>query len=123
MSHPTDRSYTNEHEWVRIEDDVATVGVTSYATEALGDVVYVDLPEVGSQVVAGATCGEIESTKSVSDLYSPVSGTVLGVNPDLEDHPETVDADPYGRGWLFTVAVTEVGPTMDAAAYAASAQG
>ncbi|MPV49430.1 MULTISPECIES: glycine cleavage system protein GcvH [unclassified Pseudactinotalea] len=120
MSHPTDRAYTAEHEWVRIEAGVATVGVTSYATEALGDVVYVDLPEVGTEVIAGAACGEIESTKSVSDLFSPVSGTVSGVNSDLEAHPERVDADPYGQGWLFTVTVTDVGPTMDAAAYAAS---
>ena len=120
MSYPTDRRFTPEHEWVVLDGDVATVGVTAFATEALGDVVYVDLPEVGTEVVAGATCGEIESTKSVSDLYSPVSGTVASINEELADLAEVVGADPYGAGWLFTVTVTEIGPTLDAADYAAT---
>lgn len=118
MTYPTDRQYTAEHEWVLVDGDTATVGVTAYATDALGDVVYVDPPAPGTDVVAGAVCGEIESTKSVSDLYSPVSGTVASVNPDLEDRPEIVGEDPYGAGWLFTVTVRDIGPTLDADAYA-----
>lgn len=123
MSIPTDRQYTAEHEWVVLEAGTATVGVTEYAANALGDVVYLDLPEVGSGVVAGQPCGEIESTKSVSELYSPVTGTVASVNAAAVDAPEVVNSDPYGAGWLFTVTVEAEGPLLDAAAYTTLTQG
>lgn len=119
MSIPTDRYYTAEHEWVTIDGDEATVGVTAHAAESLGDVVYVDLPEAGTQVTAGAVCGEIESTKSVSELYAPVTGEVLRVNSEVEDNPEVVNAEPYGTGWLFTVRVQARGEFLDAAGYEA----
>lgn len=123
MSIPTDRQYTAEHEWVRVADGTATVGVTEYAATSLGDVVYLDLPAVGDAVVAGQPCGEIESTKSVSDLYSPVTGTVASVNEAANDSPEVVNTDPYGEGWLFTVTVDAEGPLLDAEAYATLTQG
>src|SRR5690606_19764432 len=110
---PTDRQYTAEHEWVQLDAGTATIGVTAFATEALGDVVYLDLPAVGAEVVAGQPCGEIESTKSVSDLYSPVTGTVAAINDAAVDGPEVVNADPYGQGWLFTVTVEAEGPLLD----------
>lgn len=119
MSIPSDRQYSKEHEWVVIDDDVATVGITDYAQDSLGDVVYTELPQVGDQVVAGEVCGEIESTKSVSDLYSPVSGTISEVNTELGQSPEIVNDDPYGQGWLFKVTITELGELLDAADYAA----
>lgn len=118
MSIPDDRQYSAEHEWVTIEGDIATVGITEYASQALGDVVYTELPDGGDDVTAGEVCGEIESTKSVSDLYSPVSGTIEEVNSELEDNPELVNDEPYGKGWLFTVKVSELGELMDAAEYA-----
>ena len=118
MSIPTDRQYTAEHEWIIIDDGVATVGVSAYAAESLGDVVYVELPEVGAQISAGETCGEIESTKSVSDLYAPVSGEVLSVNAEVQDSPELVNEDPYGRGWLFTVSAQQTPELLDSQAYA-----
>lgn len=102
MSVPTELGYTAEHEWVSIEDGVATVGITAFAAESLGDIVYVEAPAVGSSVTAGETCGEVESTKSVSDVYSPVDGEVVEVNPDLEGEPESINSDPYGA-WLFKV--------------------
>ncbi|MFF5794352.1 glycine cleavage system protein GcvH [Paeniglutamicibacter sp. NPDC012692] len=111
--------YSAEHEWV----DAATptkVGITQVAADALGDVVYVDLPEVGSEVTAGETCGEVESTKSVSDLYAPVTGTIVEVNQDAIDNPAILNEDPYGAGWLFTVEVTEEGPLLSAADYASA---
>lgn len=117
MTIPSDRHYTSEHEWVVMSDDEATVGVTAYAAESLGDVVYVDLPETGSQIHAGQPCGEIESTKSVSELYAPVSGEVTTVNEDVVDNPEVVNSDPYEKGWLFKVRVTETGEFLDADAY------
>src|SRR5690625_2856805 len=118
MSIPTDRQYSAEHEWLVVDGDVATVGITAYASDALGDVVYVELPNVDDDVTAGEVCGEIESTKSVSDLYTPVSGKVTEVNDELADSPEIVNDDPYGAGWLFKVRVSEVGETMDAGRYA-----
>ena len=111
--------YSAEHEWV----DAATptkVGITQVAADALGDVVYVDLPEVGSEVTAGETCGEVESTKSVSDLYAPVTGTIVEINQDAIDNPAILNEDPYGAGWLFTVEVTEEGPLLSAADYASA---
>lgn len=109
--------YSAEHEWVNGESPVS-VGVSQVAADALGEVVYVDLPEVGAQLTAGAVCGEIESTKSVSELYSPVSGEVVEVNDAVVADPALVNADPYGAAWLFKVAVTEEGPLLSAEEYA-----
>jgi glycine cleavage system H protein len=106
---PSDLHYTAEHEWVRRSgDDTVRVGITDFAQSALGDVVFVQLPEVGSQVTAGESFGEVESTKSVSDLFAPVSGTVLAVNGDLDGSPQLVNSDPYGSGWLVDVQVSDV---------------
>lgn len=110
--------YSAEHEWID-ENSPATVGVSEVAADALGEVVYIDLPEVGAAVTAGEVCGEIESTKSVSELYSPVTGTVTEVNPAVVDDPALVNSDPYGEAWLFRVDVTEHGPLLTAAEYAA----
>ena len=103
MSVPAELHYTEEHEWVSIADDTATIGITDYAAQQLGDVVYVSLPAVGAAVTSGEPCGEVESTKSVSDLYSPVDGEVTEVNPEIDDDPGLVNSDPYGAGWLFRV--------------------
>ncbi|NYJ08100.1 glycine cleavage system protein GcvH [Petropleomorpha daqingensis] len=128
MATPDDRRYTDQHEWalVRGEDGGATVvrvGITDHAQDALGDIVYVQLPEVGEQVTPGNAVGEVESTKSVSDIYSPVSGVVAAVNERLADAPETINADPYGEGWLVEIRVEGEGdPTealLDAGAYQA----
>jgi len=104
---PQDLVYTRTHEWARIEGDAATVGITDHAQEELGDVVFVELPEVGSSVQAGEPFGTIESVKAVSDLYSPVSGEVTEVNTSLEESPEKVNEDPYGEGWLLRVRLSE----------------
>lgn len=117
MSNPTDLQYTAEHEWLAASGDTAKVGVTAYAADALGDVVYVDLPAVGTVVTAGEPCGELESTKSVSDLYAPVTGEVVEVNEAVDADPSLVNSDPFGAGWLFVVKVTATGELMDAAAY------
>lgn len=114
---PTDLQYTAEHEWVTTADP-ATVGITANAAEALGDIVYLELPEVGAQVTAGTVCGEIESTKSVSEIYSPVTGTVVEINQDAVDEPGLVNTDPYGRGWLLRVEVVATGPLLSAQEYA-----
>ncbi len=106
--YPEDLRYTSDHEWVRFEGERARIGITDYAQEALGDIVYVSLPATGSRVEAGAECGEIESTKSVSAVISPVSGTVAAVNSELDGAPEVVNSDPYGAGWMFDV-VTDGG--------------
>jgi glycine cleavage system H protein len=104
MSNPQNLRYSKEHEWLSVsEEGVATVGITSHAADALGDVVFVQLPEAGATVAAGETCGELESTKSVSDLYSPVSGEVTEVNQDVVDDPALVNSAPFGDGWLFKV--------------------
>jgi glycine cleavage system H protein len=105
MSVPAELHYTEEHEWVAIDGDTASVGITDYAAQSLGDVVYVSLPAVGAAVTAGEPCGEVESTKSVSDLYSPVDGEVTEVNEELDDDPGLVNAEPYGAGWMFRVRV------------------
>ncbi|WP_017570087.1 glycine cleavage system protein GcvH [Nocardiopsis halotolerans] len=107
MSVPTELGYTAKHEWVVIEDGIATVGITSFAAESLGDIVYVELPEVGGEVSADETCGEVESTKSVSDVYSPVSGEVVEVNEALENEPEMVNSSPFEDGWLFRARISE----------------
>jgi glycine cleavage system H protein len=106
---PADLQYTAEHEWVRRSgDDTVRIGITDFAQSALGDVVFVQLPDVGSEVTAGETFGEVESTKSVSDLYAPVSGKVLAVNGDLDGSPQLVNSDPYGAGWLLDVQASDV---------------
>lgn len=111
--------YSAEHEWV--DDSAPTkVGISQVAADALGDVVYVDVPEAGSTVTAGQTCGEVESTKSVSDLYSPVTGTVVEVNQAAIDDPSLLNSDPYGEGWLFTVQVDSEGPLLSASEYASA---
>lgn len=109
MSVPAELHYTAEHEWVAINDSVASVGITDHAQRALGDVVFVSAPTAGSQVTAGEPCGEVESTKSVSDLYSPVDGEVTEVNPEIDDDPGLVNSDPYGAGWLFKVRLDGAG--------------
>jgi glycine cleavage system H protein len=103
MTVPAALQYTAEHEWVAIKDTTATVGITAYAAEQLGDVVYVSVPGVGTTVQAGEPCGEVESVKSVSDIYSPLDGEVIEVNEGVEEDPGIVNADPYGEGWLFKV--------------------
>ncbi|WOT34098.1 glycine cleavage system protein GcvH [Streptomyces coeruleorubidus] len=121
MSNPQQLRYSKEHEWLSAaEDGVATVGITEHAANALGDVVFVQLPEVGDSVSAGETCGELESTKSVSDLYSPVSGEVTEVNEDVVNDPSLVNSAPFEGGWLFKVRVTdEPGDLLSADEYTA----
>jgi glycine cleavage system H protein len=103
MNVPDDRRYTQDHEWARLENGRVRVGITDYAQDALGDVVFVQLPERGSRVEAGATFSEVESTKSVSDIYAPVAGIVVEVNTDLADAPQRVNEDPYGEGWICVI--------------------
>ena len=110
MTVPQQLRYTAEHEWVAIDGQAASVGITEHAADALGDVVYVSPPTPGTKVTAGEPCGEIESTKSVSDLYSPVDGEVTDVNVDVEEDPGQVNADPYGAGWLFKVRLDDEPP-------------
>ncbi|WP_105970531.1 glycine cleavage system protein GcvH [Streptomyces geranii] len=119
MSNPQQLRYSKEHEWLSgAEDGVSTVGITEHAANALGDVVYVQLPEVGTTVAAGETCGELESTKSVSDLYSPVSGEITEVNEDVSNDPSLVNSAPFDGGWLFKVRVTgEPGDLLSADEY------
>jgi glycine cleavage system H protein len=106
---PADLHYTAEHEWVRRSgEDTVRIGITDFAQSALGDVVFVQLPDVGSEVAAGESFGEVESTKSVSDLYAPVSGKVVAVNSDLDGSPQLVNSDPYGTGWLLDVQASDV---------------
>jgi glycine cleavage system H protein len=124
MTVPDELSYTAEHEWVAISGAIASVGITDYAQNALGDVVFVTAPAAGTKVTAGEPCGEVESTKSVSDLYSPVDGEVIEVNSEVDDDPGLVNSDPYGAGWLFRVRMAEadgqgVAGLLSAAEYAA----
>ena len=114
---PPNLRYTAEHEWVSA-DDPATVGITAHAAEALGDLVFLELPPVGTALTVGAVCGEVESTKSVSEIYSPVTGTVAEVNAAAVDDPSLVNSDPYGRGWLFKASVAESGPLLGPDEYA-----
>jgi glycine cleavage system H protein len=111
MTVPDQLRYTAEHEWAAIDGQTATVGITEHAADALGDVVYVSPPTPGTKVTAGEPCGEIESTKSVSDLYSPVDGEVTDVNADIEDDPGQVNSDPYGAGWIFKVRLDDEPPS------------
>lgn len=120
MKSPSDRRYTESHEWVRVDGGVATCGITQYAQEQLGDVVHVELPEVGAEVTGGEQAAEVESVKAVSDIYAPVSGEVVEINDAIDDAPELVNSDPYGEGWLFKVRLSargELGNLLDAGAY------
>lgn len=122
---PEDLYYSREHEWVRLDGEVAVVGVTDFAQDQLGDIVFVDLPQVGDTVEAGSVVGELESTKSVSDVFSPVDGEVLERNETLEATPEVINSDPYGEGWLLKIKVAQEpsGSLIDAAAYRAHTAG
>lgn len=123
LQYPGDLRYTTEHEWVRrLDDGVLRIGITAFAQDALGDVVFVSLPAVGDDLAAGAACGEVESTKSVSDVFSPVAGTVTGANDALDDTPELINSDPYGEGWMFEIRPSgdnDLEGLLDADAYTA----
>jgi len=105
--YPADLKYDKEHEWVRVEGDAAVIGISDFAQDQLGEVVYVDLPSAGDELIAGETFGEIESVKSVSELYAPVTGTILEVNGDLDGAPETINSDAYGAGWMIKVSLAD----------------
>ena len=126
MNVPEDLRYSSDHEWVKAEGDLVRIGITDYAQDALGDVVYVQLPEAGAVVAAGDAFGEVESTKSVSEIYAPVAGTVVQVNTALDDAPETVNSAPYGDGWIAVIQVADASALdglLDAAAYAELTEG
>ena len=117
---PDELRYSKDHEWIRLSGSIARVGITDYAQDALGDVVFVQLPESGKEVLAGQSCSEVESTKSVSDIYVPVSGLISNVNTQLSDSPNLINSDPYGDGWLIEIEVSDlssVADLLDAAAY------
>ena len=119
---PGDLRYHQEHEWARIKGTQATVGISHFAQDALGDIVFIDLPKVGSVVQAGQQIGEVESTKTTSTIYTPISGTIVKVNADLKDHPEVINSDPYGQGWMVVIDLSNAGDVdklMDAAQYEA----
>ena len=111
MHIPENLKYTSDHEWVMIQNDRAKVGITDYAQDALGDVVFVDIPEVGKRVTVGETVTEVESTKSVSDIYAPLEGEIIEINSDLDDSPELLNGDPYGEGWIFILELDEAAST------------
>ncbi len=117
MSNPENLKYTKEHEWVLIDGDVATVGITRYAADALGEIVYVDLPKVGSNTSYMKICGEIESTKSVGELYAPMDGEVVEANSALDSSPETINDDPYGAGWLVKIKFSSLPELLTASEY------
>jgi glycine cleavage system H protein len=126
MNVPDDLRYSADHEWARVEDGKVRIGITDYAQDTLGDVVFVQVPEVGTKVEAGAAFGEVESTKSVSDVYAPVAGTVVEVNPDLVDAPNRLNEDPYGEGWICLIEPDDpsaVEALLDAEAYRALVEG
>jgi glycine cleavage system H protein len=119
---PSNLRYHQEHEWVRVEAKQATIGISHFAQDALGDIVFIDLPKIGTKISAGQQIGEVESTKTTSTIYTPVSGTVAKVNMDLKDHPEVVNSDPYGKGWMAVIDLgdpAEVDKLMTAAQYEA----
>jgi glycine cleavage system H protein len=126
MNFPEDLRYSADHEWARGEDGKIRIGITDYAQDALGDVVFVELPEVGRTVAAGDSFAEVESTKSVSDIYAPLAGTVVEVNSDLAENPERINEDPYGEGWICVIEASDpdgLQGMMDAAAYRALVEG
>jgi glycine cleavage system H protein len=117
---PTDLRYHEEHEWIRVDGTLATLGISNFAQDALGDIVFLDMPKAGTSVTAGQQIGEVESTKTTSSLYTPVSGKVAKVNGELKDHPELINADPYGKGWIAVIELSnpkEVDGLMTAAQY------
>jgi len=119
---PKDLRYHKEHEWVRVSGTQATMGISHFAQDALGDIVFIDMPKVGAVVKAGQQIGEVESTKTTSTIYTPVSGTIAKINVDLKDHPEVVNSDPYGKGWMVVIdlsSVSEVEKLMTAERYEA----
>jgi glycine cleavage system H protein len=121
MNIPAELKYTESHEWIKVEGDTGTVGLSDFAQHELGDIVYVEAPAEGASMTAGSTMGSVESVKAVSDVYSPVTGTVREANAALQDHPELINSDPYGEGWIVKVALSdpsELGKLMDAGAYA-----
>lgn len=120
MNTPEDVQYSSDHEWIRVDGDLARIGITDYAQDALGDVVFIELPTQGAVVAANDTISEVESTKSVSDIFAPLSGTIVEVNGDLEATPETLNEDPYGDGWICVIQMSDQGELaslMDAAGY------
>lgn len=120
MDFPEELKYTEEHEWALVEDDIATIGITDFAQDQLGDVVFVELPEVGDTLEAGATLGVVESVKAVSDVYAPVSGEVVEINEELPDEPETLNNSPYDAGWMVKIKLSDpsaLDQLMDVAAY------
>jgi glycine cleavage system H protein len=126
MDIPDDLRYSSDHEWARTEDGRVRVGITDYAQDALGDVVYVDLPEVGTHVDRGESCSEVESTKSVSEIYAPVAGTVVEINDDLVEAPQRLNEDPYGDGWIFVLEaddLAQLDELADAKGYRALIEG
>jgi glycine cleavage system H protein len=126
MDIPAELRYSSDHEWVRIEGTTATIGITAYAQDALGDVVFVEMPDAGLTVSAGESFSEVESTKSVSDIYAPITGSISEVNADLESQPELLNSDPYGAGWICRIEISdpsELDGLMDAEAYRALTEG
>ncbi len=117
MANPTNLQYTKEHEWILVEGELATVGITKYAADALGEIVYVDLPKVGSNTTYMKICGEIESTKSVGELYAPMDGEIVEVNESLPNSPETINQDPFGEGWLIKIRYTQLPDLLSASEY------
>jgi len=120
--YPNDLRYHKEHEWIRVEGKLATLGISHFAQDALGDIVFLDLPKVGATVTANQPIGEVESTKTTSSIYTPVSGTIVKINTDLKDHPEVINSDPYGKGWIAVIELSEpeqVESLMTAAQYEA----
>jgi glycine cleavage system H protein len=126
MSVPEDLRYSSDHEWARVEDGLVRIGITDYAQDALGDVVFVQVPMVGTDVKAGARFSEVESTNSVSDIYAPITGTIVEVNADLADEPQRINEDPYGDGWICIIRpadASEIDALLDAPAYRALVEG
>jgi glycine cleavage system H protein len=126
MDIPSELRYSTDHEWVRVEEGRVRAGITDYAQDALGDVVFVELPEVGAQVERGTSCSEVESTKSVSEIYAPVGGTIVEVNTELADNPQRLNDDPYGDGWIFVIEPSDeaqLGELLDSEGYRALIEG
>jgi glycine cleavage system H protein len=126
MDIPTELRYATDHEWARVEDGRVRVGITDYAQDALGDVVFVDLPDVGAKVEQGESCAEVESTKSVSEIYAPLGGVVVEVNGELVDNPQRLNEDPYAEGWMFVIEPADeaqLGELLDADGYRALIEG
>ncbi len=117
MANPTNLQYTKEHEWIKLDGDTATVGITKYAADALGEIVYVDLPKVGSSTTYMKICGEIESTKSVGELYAPMDGEVVAVNDALTSAPDAINSDPFGEGWLLKIRYTQLPELLSSTEY------